>query len=643
MAAGERVCLVGRNGSGKSTLLKIAAGLIEPDRGERFMQPGATVRYLPQEPDLAGYATTLAYVEAGLGPTDDPHQARYLLQQLGLTGEEDPASLSGGEARRAALARVLAPAPDILLLDEPTNHLDLPAIEWLESELAAQRAALVLISHDRRFLENLSRDHGLARPRQDRRVEIGFREFEAWRDEQLAEEEVAQHKLDRKIVARGALGALRRHGAAQAQRAPHGASCRRCAQARRDVSPSRPARRRSRRARRSTSGKLVIEAKGIAKAFGERPIVARLLDAHHARRPHRHRRPERQRQDHAASTCSPARSRPTAATVRLGANLQMATLDQGRESLDPNWTLSEALTGGRGDTVTVGGQTQARHRLHEGLPVRAGAGAHAAARAVGRRARPADAGARAGQALQPAGARRADQRSRPRDARPAGGDARRLCRHRHPRSATTAISSTASCNSCWCRRARALGRICRRLHRHAGAARRRPRRHQDAAPKAASRARAGRAGAAALGQDAPSAGSASRSKHALETLPRQIAALQAERAPAAGAPGRPGPLRPRPPGLHAGQSRRSPPRRRSSPRPRSAGSSSRCCARRSKALDGVGGTCGAGITPQIDCASPERVHSSRSSRSTSVWLCGLHWAVESDRIRSRGARGSDEC
>ena len=132
VAAGERVCLVGRNGSGKSTLLKIAAGLIEPDRGTRFVQPGATVRYLPQEPDFAGFATTLAYVEAGLGPGDDHHPARYLLEQLGLTGDEDPAHLSGGEARRAALARVLAPSPDILLLDEPTNHLDLPTIEWLE-------------------------------------------------------------------------------------------------------------------------------------------------------------------------------------------------------------------------------------------------------------------------------------------------------------------------------------------------------------------------------------------------------------------------------------------------------------------------------------------------------------------------------
>src|SRR5690606_20295256 len=122
VAAGERICLVGRNGSGKSTLLKIAAGLIEADAGERFVQPGATLRYLPQEPDLSGFASTAGFVEAGLGPGDDPYRARYLLEMLGLTGEEAPDQLSGGEARRAALARVLAPEPDILLLDEPTNH-----------------------------------------------------------------------------------------------------------------------------------------------------------------------------------------------------------------------------------------------------------------------------------------------------------------------------------------------------------------------------------------------------------------------------------------------------------------------------------------------------------------------------------------
>ncbi|MBP0573414.1 ABC-F family ATP-binding cassette domain-containing protein, partial [Mycobacterium tuberculosis] len=128
-------------GSEESTLLKVAAGLVEPDRGDCVVTSGTTTPEPPQEPDLSAYANTLAYVEAGLGPTDDPHRARYLLEELGLTGDETPAALSGGEARRAALARALAPQPDILLLDEPTNHLDLPVIEWLESELAAMRSA----------------------------------------------------------------------------------------------------------------------------------------------------------------------------------------------------------------------------------------------------------------------------------------------------------------------------------------------------------------------------------------------------------------------------------------------------------------------------------------------------------------------
>ena len=155
---GERLCLVGRNGSGKSTLLRIAAGLIDTDSGERFLKPGTTVRYLPQEPDLFGFSTTRAYAEDGLAPGDDLHRAQHLLERLGLTGNENPATLSGGEKRRTALARVLAPLPDILLLDEPTNHLDLPTIEWLETELKSSRLALVLISHDRRFLKSLSRN-----------------------------------------------------------------------------------------------------------------------------------------------------------------------------------------------------------------------------------------------------------------------------------------------------------------------------------------------------------------------------------------------------------------------------------------------------------------------------------------------------
>jgi ATP-binding cassette subfamily F protein uup len=355
VSAGERVCLVGRNGSGKSTLLEIAAGLVEPDGGERFVQPGAVVRYLPQEPDLSAFATTLAYVESGLGPADDPHRARYLLEELGLTGEEAPQSLSGGEARRAALAHVLAPDPDILLLDEPTNHLDLPAIEWLEARLAQHKAALVLISHDRRFLSSLSRITVWLDRGRTHRAETGFAGFEAWRDRKLEEEETAQHKLDRKI-------------AREEHWMRYGVTARRKRNVRRvaELAALRQMRRDHRKAAgkaemtavaADTSGALVIEARSIGKSFGERAIVKNL-----SLRVMRGDRigivgPNGSGKTTLVNLLTGALA-PDSGTVRLGANLVMASLDQRRESLDPGWTLSEALTGGRGDTVTAGGRTK---------------------------------------------------------------------------------------------------------------------------------------------------------------------------------------------------------------------------------------------------------------------------------------------
>jgi ATP-binding cassette subfamily F protein uup len=355
VAAGERLCLVGRNGSGKSTLLRIAAGLVEADSGERFVQPGAAVRYLPQEPDLSAFDTTLAFVESGLGPADDPHRARYLLEQLGLTGAENPAHLSGGEARRAALAHVLAPDPDILLLDEPTNHLDLPAIEWLEARLGQMKAALVLISHDRRFLTNLSRVTVWLDRGRTNRAEIGFSGFEAWRDRMLEEEETAQHKLDRKIVR-------------EEHWMRYGVTARRKRNVRRvaELAALRQARRDYRKSAgkaemvasaADSSGALVIEAKGIGKAFGDRHIVRDL-----SLRVMRGDRigivgPNGSGKTTLVSLLTGALV-PDAGSIKLGANLAVASLDQGRESLDPAWTLSEALTGGRGNTVTVGGQTK---------------------------------------------------------------------------------------------------------------------------------------------------------------------------------------------------------------------------------------------------------------------------------------------
>ena len=359
-------------------------------------------------------------------PTDDPHQARYLLQQLGLDGTEDPANLSGGELRRAALARVLAPEPDILLLDEPTNHLDLPAIEWLEGQLSERSGALVLISHDRRFLENLSRTTVWLDRGSTRRVELGFGRFEAWRDEQLAEEEEAQHKLDRKIVreehwVRYGVTARRKRNVRRM------AALQSLRQARRDLRKG-AGKAVIEAAAAQASGTLVIEAKSIAKSFGAQPIVAdfstRILRGDRIGIVG----PNGSGKTTLVNLLTGALA-PDAGTVRLGANLEMASLDQHRESLDPEWTLREALTRGRGDTVVGRRQPAARGQLHEGLPVHAAAGAHAPARAFRRRAGPPDAGARACPAVEPAGARRADQRSRPRDARRAGGDARQLCRH----------------------------------------------------------------------------------------------------------------------------------------------------------------------------------------------------------------------
>src|SRR6185312_10366615 len=211
------------------------------------------------------------YVEASLAPGDDQYQARYLLEQLGLTGNEEPAHLSGGEGRRAALARTLAPSPDILLLDEPTNHLDLTTIEWLENELGSRRSALVLISHDRRFLSNLSRSTAWLDRGQIRQIDRGFAKFEEWRDEVLAEEEREQHKLDRKIVAEehwlryGVSGRRKRN-------VKRHAGLHELRQQRRDYRGT-AGNANLAAAEADKSGKLVIEAKGIGRTYGERKIV----------------------------------------------------------------------------------------------------------------------------------------------------------------------------------------------------------------------------------------------------------------------------------------------------------------------------------------------------------------------------------
>ena len=350
----ERLCLVGRNGSGKSTLLKIADNQIDPDTGTRFVQPGVTIRYLPQSPDLTGFATTAAFVEAGLAPGDDRHRARYVLESLGLTGEESPATLSGGETRRAALARVLAPEPDILLLDEPTNHLDVVAIEGLEAVLRSLRSAVVMISHDRRFLRNLSQatvwlDRGVTR-----RLDQGFGAFEAWRDAILEAEELERHKLGRRIVQ-------------EEHWLRYGVSARRKRNQRRLESLlAMRGERRQALAGRATgnvkltvqeaqeAGRLVIEAKAVTKSYGDLTPV-RDLSVKIARGDRIGIVGPNGAGKTTLINLLTGALAPDTGRVRLGTNLEIATLDQRRESLDPESTLAATLTGGRGDTVIIDG------------------------------------------------------------------------------------------------------------------------------------------------------------------------------------------------------------------------------------------------------------------------------------------------
>jgi len=350
----DRLCLVGRNGSGKSTLLKIAAGLVEADDGKRFLQPGTTIRYMAQEPDFSGFKTTLDCVMAGLAPGDDEHRPLRLLEQFAMTGNESPDRLSGGELRRVALACVLAPEPDILLLDEPTNHLDLPAIEWLEKEIATLRSAVVLISHDRRFLENLSRRTIWIDRGQTKTLDRGFKHFEQWRDEMLEREELEAHKLDRKIVReehwlRYGVTARRKRNVKRlsdlhklrSKRVEVGASQSRVKSTVQMTGNEAGA-----------SGKLVVEADKICKAFGDNVIVrdfstkilradrVGIIGANGAGKT-------------TLLNMLIGELEPDSGTIRRGTNLEMVTLDQHRESLDPDVSLRDALTGGGSDMISV--------------------------------------------------------------------------------------------------------------------------------------------------------------------------------------------------------------------------------------------------------------------------------------------------
>ncbi|MFY0680464.1 MAG: ABC-F family ATP-binding cassette domain-containing protein [Thalassovita sp.] len=355
---GDRVALVGRNGSGKSTLMKVMAGLVEADQGQLVVPPGVSVGYMEQDPTMEGFATLGDYASSGLDAGE-----MYRVEMAGEGLKFDPArpvsTASGGERRRAALAKLMAEAPELMLLDEPTNHLDIEAIAWLERELRETRAGYVLISHDRAFLRALTRatlwiDRGRVR-----RQETGFDGFEAWRDKIWADEDLARHKMDRKIKAeaRWAVEGIsaRRTRNQGRLRALHAMKDERASQIRRQGAAAMDL------AAGPKSGRKVIEAVGISKTYGDKVILSEFSI-------------KVQRGDRVAFVgpngvgkttllkMLMGQEEPDAGTVTRGTNLVPAIFDQSRAQLDPDMTLWDSLTGdpemrvsGKADQVLVRG------------------------------------------------------------------------------------------------------------------------------------------------------------------------------------------------------------------------------------------------------------------------------------------------
>ena len=350
---GDKICLVGRNGSGKSTLLKVIAREIEPDDGEFFVQPGIKVGYMPQEPDFSGFKTLREVVEAGIDKQEknQKYLADILLEHFAINAEQKPEQASGGERRKAALARALIGEPDILLLDEPTNHLDIAAIEKLEEILLKFAGAVIVISHDRAFLNHISRttfwlDRGILR-----RNNKGFIAFEEWQDQCLEQEIIEQKALNKKIEEETEW----LHKGVTARRKRNMGRLRRLQQL-----------RQQRREQLKQIGsvnmeietaelrsKLVIEAKHVYKAFGERQIIKdfslRLIKGHKLGIVG----PNGSGKTTLIKLLT-KRLEPDSGFIRIGKNLEEAYFDQNRITLDGKKTLWKTLCN-EGDHIWVRG------------------------------------------------------------------------------------------------------------------------------------------------------------------------------------------------------------------------------------------------------------------------------------------------
>jgi ABC transport system ATP-binding/permease protein len=349
---GVRACLVGRNGVGKSTLLRVLTGLAEPDGGERTVSAAARIVLVEQEPTIAG-ETLLAYATSSGALA---HEAEAALQGFGLDPGRGTAGLSGGESRRAALARALAERPDVLLLDEPTNHLDIFAIETLEAMLADTRAAALMVSHDRAFLARVTERCFWLEHRRIWRLDKGFAGFEAWSTRIAAEQAESLRKLDKAIERE----TYTFYSSITARRSRNEGRARQLAALRERKGELMRDQRRSLGLAAeggSASGQRVVEAKGLAKAYGGRVLISgfstRIM-----------------RRDRLAVVGPNGAGKttlvklllgeiaPDAGEVTLGAGLEIAYIDQARADLTGEMTLREALAPGGGDQVVVRGRSK---------------------------------------------------------------------------------------------------------------------------------------------------------------------------------------------------------------------------------------------------------------------------------------------
>jgi ATP-binding cassette subfamily F protein uup len=348
----DRLALIGRNGAGKTTLLKCLAGRIETDEGRRTIQPGTKVVLLEQDPDFSSFATLRDFALAGDAAA---HEVEAIADQIGLDLSREARTASGGERRRAAIARALAAEPDVLLLDEPTNHLDLAGIEWLEDWLGRYTGAFVVISHDRTFLTRLTRSCLWLDRGQLRRAEIGYGGFEAWTEKVYEEEARAAEKLDAKLklelhwLQRGVTARRRRNQGRLAKlnemRAARAAM----------LGPAGTAKLALEND--EVRSKMVIETEGVTKRFGDRTIIKDFTL-------------RIQRGDRIGIVGANGAGKttllrlltgelaPDEGTVTRAKTLNGVMIDQQRKLLDPNKRVRDILADG-GDWVEVRG-----HKKH---------------------------------------------------------------------------------------------------------------------------------------------------------------------------------------------------------------------------------------------------------------------------------------